>query len=175
MIRHLLPCLLPVLAIVMGSFGAAAQSIAELEKRNGFKDIQLGTPADSVNGVKMKKEFKEKDQYPAKLYEVSHPDYERIGEVKVKEISLKSYRDMIYEISVTTEKDPRLMKALESLYGKAEYDIKNQIYFWKSDSIVLKFQATGKHHLELTYLSPPLFARMKDDKNKKVNDIANDF
>jgi hypothetical protein len=174
MTRHLFQLALLSLASVIG-FRAAAQSVAELEKRNGFKDIRLAANADSVKGAKIKKEFKEKDQYPAKLYEVKHPDYEKIGEVKVKEVALKSYKDMIYEISVITEKDPRLMKALESLYGKAEYDILNQIYFWKSDSIVLKFQATGKHHLELTYISPPVFTKMKEDKGKKVNDIANDF
>lgn len=152
-----------------------SQGIEELEKRNGFKDIVLGSIADSVKGVKLKKEFKERDLYPAKLYTVDHPDYARIGEVKVKSIELKAYKDKVYEIAVRTEKDPRLMKALESLYGKAAYDIINQIYFWKSDRILLKFEANGKHHLELTYYSPPIIATMKEDKDRKVDEIANDF
>ena len=153
----------------------SAQGLEELEKRNGFKDIRLGTIADSVKGAKLKKEFKEKDQFPAKLFTVSHPDYERIGEVKIKDVELKAYKDLIYEIMVVTEKDPRLMKALESLYGKADYDLKNETYFWRSESVILKFRAHGKHHLEMTYHSFPITAMMKDDKAKKVDDIANDF
>ncbi|WP_333818750.1 hypothetical protein [Ohtaekwangia sp.] len=166
--------ILPVLFLLMVSL-VHAQSIEELEKRNGFKGIQLGAVADSVKGSKMKKEFKEKDVYPAKLYSVEHTDYEKIGEVRVKDIEMKAYKDLIYEITVTTEKDPRLMKALESLYGKADYDMKNQLYFWKSDRIMLRFKATGKHELILEYTSPVVRNMMKEDKEKKVNDIANDF
>jgi hypothetical protein len=170
MIRYIFSALLLLLAS-----STYAQNIQELEKRNGFKDIELGSMADSVKGSKVKKEFKEKDLYPAKLYTVEHPDYEKIGEVRVKEIELKSYKDLIYEIKVLTDKDPRLMKALESLFGKAEYDMKNQLYFWKSDRIILKFKATGKNFLELEYSSPVVRNMMKDDKEQKVDDIANDL
>ncbi|SKC59764.1 hypothetical protein [Ohtaekwangia koreensis] len=170
MIRYIFSALLLLLAS-----STYAQNIQELEKRNGFKDIELGSMADSVKGSKVKKEFKEKDLYPAKLYTVEHPDYEKIGEVRVKEIELKSYKDLIYEIKVLTDKDPRLMKALESLFGKADYDMKNQLYFWKSDRIILKFKATGKNFLELEYSSPVVRNMMKDDKEQKVDDIANDL
>lgn len=161
-----------VLLIATNSFG---QEQSELEKRNGFKDIKLGSIADSVKGVKLKKEFKERDIFPALLFSVTHEDYEKIGEVKVKDIELKAYKSLIYEIAVVTEKDPRLMKALESLYGKADYDQINEIYFWKGKDIVLKFKSAGKNQLELTYISPAIHAMMKADKNKKVDDIANDF
>lgn len=152
-----------------------AQEMSELEKRNGFKDIKLGSIADSVKGVKLKKEFKEKEQFPAALYSVTHEDYDKIGEVKIKEIELKAYKSQIYEIAVVTEKDPRLMKALESLYGKADYDQINEIYFWKGKDMVLKFKARGKHQLEMVYISYAIHTQMKSDKNKKVDDIANDF
>lgn len=161
-----------LLHVTISSF---SQDITELDKRNGFKDIKLGAIADSVKGVKFKKEFKEKDQFPAKLYSVSHSDYDQIGEVKVKEIELKAYKDLIYEIRIVAHKDTRLMKALESLYGKAEYNIIQEIYFWKGRDIFLKFKSNGKHLLELTYISYPVHAMMKVDKEKKVDDIANDF
>lgn len=151
------------------------QDLSELDKRNGFKNIKLGSPIDSIQGHKLQKEFKERDEYPAKLYEVEHPDYETIGEVKINKVELKTYKDLIYEIRVVTHKDPRLMKALESLYGKADYDIKNETYFWRTDSLILKFQSEGKHRLELLYVSFPVLRSMKDDKDKKVDDIANDF
>jgi hypothetical protein len=67
------------------------------------------------------------------------------------------------------------MKALESLYGKADYDVKNDTYFWKTEDLILKFQSEGKNRLELLYISYKLHRTMKEDKNKKVEDIANDF
>jgi hypothetical protein len=151
------------------------QDLSELDKRRGFKNIQLGSPIDSIQGTKLEKEFKEHDEFPAKLYEVDHPDYQTIGEIKINKVELKTYKDLIYEIRVVTHKDPRLMKALESLYGKADYDIKNETYFWKTDSLILKFQSEGKHRLELLYVSFELLKSMKEDKDKKVDDIANDF
>jgi hypothetical protein len=163
---------LPILLISVQSF---SQDIAELDKRNGFKDIKLGSPIDSVSGTKLQKEFKEKDEFPAKLYSVENPEYEKIGEVKVNKVELKTYNDLIYEIKVVANKDSRLMKALESLYGKADYDIKNDTYFWKTENLILKFQSEGKNRLVLLYISYGLHRAMKDDKNKKVEDIANDF
>jgi hypothetical protein len=152
-----------------------SQDLSELDKRNGFKDIRLGMIIDSVKGFKLKKEFKEKGEYPAKLFEVEHADYEKIGEVKVHQIELKTYKDLIYEINVITDKDERLMKALESLYGKSEYDMKNKTYFWKTDGLILKFRSEGKHRLQMLYISYVVHRAMREDKNQKVDDIANDF
>ncbi|HYF69411.1 MAG TPA: hypothetical protein VD884_14805 [Ohtaekwangia sp.] len=152
-----------------------AQDAAELEKRHGFKDIKLEANIDSVQGVKLKKEFKENDEFDAKLYTIDHPDYEKIGDVKIKEVEVKAYKNLIYEISVIADKDPRLMKALESLFGKADYDIKNETYFWKAENLVLKFRQHGKHHIEMLYFSYVIPKMMKEDKKQKIENIANDF
>ena len=157
------------------SIAALSQNVGELEKRNGFKDIKLGMHIDSVKGYKLKKEFKEKEEFPAKLYEVENTDYEKIGEVKISKVELKTYKDLIYEINVIANKDERLMKALESLYGKSDYDMKNETYFWKADSLILKFKSEGKNKLQMLYVSYGIHKMMKDDKEKKVDDIANDF
>lgn len=166
--------LIGLLLISLTTYGIC-QDLSELDRRHGFKDIQLGAHVDSIQGAKVLKEFKEHDEFPAKLYEVDHPDYQSIGEVKITKVELKTYKDLIYEIKVVTHKDTRIMKALESLYGKADYDIKNETYFWKTDNLILKFQSEGKHRLELLYVSFGLLKSMKDDKDKKVDDIANDF
>lgn len=167
--------LLILLCLMAGSSPLLCQDITELERRHGFKDIRLESPADSVKGIKLKREFKEKNEFPAKLYTVTHPDYEKIGELKVKSVELKSYKGLIYEITVAVEKDPRLMKALEGQFGKAEYDIKNETYFWKGPTMTLKFRSEGKNSLELQYISFSVFNKMKEDKQQKVEDIANDF
>jgi hypothetical protein len=152
-----------------------AQELSELEKRNGFKDIKLSMPVDSVKGIKFKKDFKDSGEFDAKIYTVEHPNYDKIGEVSIKKVELKSYKGLIYEITVVTDKDQRLMKALESIYGKAEYDLKNETYFWKSNLTVLKFKSHSKGSLELTYISYLVRNMMKADKGKKVEAIADDF
>ncbi|MBT1703422.1 hypothetical protein [Chryseosolibacter indicus] len=160
---------------ILCSFSILAQEASELEKRHGFKDIKLNTPVDSVKGVKLKKEFKERNEFDAKLYEVDHPAYKKIGEVNVKQVELKAYKGLIYQIFVVADKDPRLMKALESIYGKADYDMKNETYFWKGSSIMLKFKSHSKNELEMVYDSPVVYSKMKEDKAKKIENIADDF
>lgn len=164
-----------IIILLVTSVPALCQDLAELDRRNGFKDIRLGSPVDSVHGIKLEREFKERDEFPAKLYTVDNAAYQTIGEVKVSKVELKAYKDLIYEIRVLTSKDPRLMKALESLYGKADYDMKNDTYFWKTENVILKFHSESRSKLELIYISPIVHKSMKDDKNKKVDDIANDF
>ena len=164
-----------ILLFVFVVNGVLAQDLIELEKRNGFKDIKLGISVDSIKVTKLKREFKERDEFPAKLFDVENPAYEKIGEVEVKSVELKTYKDLIYEIQVVVDKDVRVMKALESLYGKSEYDMKSEIYFWKTPNLILKFGSHGKHHLELTYISFPIHKMMKDDKEKKIENIAEDF
>jgi hypothetical protein len=164
-----------ILAITSTTLACFSQDITQLEKRNGFKDIKLGMIVDSLRGIKFKKEIKEKDEFPAKVYSVEHPDFANVGEVKIDHIEVKAYKDILYEISVVTSKDIRLMKALESLYGKADYDMKTEVYFWRTDNMVLKFKSHGRHHLELLYTSYVVHRMMKADKDHKVDDIANDF
>lgn len=164
------------LVLLLASFVCSAQNkIAELEKRNGFKDLKLGMQIDSVKGFKLKKEFKEKEEFDAKLYSVENPLYASIGEVKINNVEIKTYKDHVYQIHVVADKDPRLMKALESIYGIAEYDIKRETYFWKGQSLILKFRSFSRNQLELIYTSYLVFNQMKDDKGKKVQDIADDF
>lgn len=152
-----------------------AQKHHELERRNGFKDLKLGMAPDSVRGAKFKREFKERDEFIAKLYAVEDPEYEFIGEVPVNRVELKTYKDQIYQIHVVTDKDPRLMKALESIYGIADYDMKRETYFWKGKSLVLKFRSFSKRQLEMIYTSYLVLNQMEIDKGKKVQDIADDF
>lgn len=163
-----------LLTFLSAHFSLLAQE-TELERRNGFKDIKLGMPVDSVKGITFKKDFKERTEFDAKLYQVENPDYKKIGEVEVTKVELKTYKNLIYEIIVVAEKDPRLMKALESIYGQSEYDLKNETYFWKSKNIILAFRSHSRHQLEMVYTSFIVLGMMKDDKAKKVEAIAEDF
>ena len=148
---------------------------SELARRNGFKDIKLGDLVDSVKGAVFKKDFIELKEFPAKLYEVEHTDYQKIGSVAVKHIELKTYKGLIYEIKVITAKDPQVMKALEKSYGKAIYSIRSEHFYWRApDTLSLVYKGHSKK-IELVYRSMPVRKIMYEDKGKKVEEVAEDF
>jgi hypothetical protein len=141
----------------------AQDGLTELDKRNGFKNI------------KMTMHIEEKGHFPAKLYEVIHPDNAAIGEVVVNKIEVKTYKDLIYEITVITEQDTRLMKGMESVLGKPMYDVRDETYTWTGKNLTLKFSKASKKTLQLYYSSALVRKMMEEDKRKKIDDIADDF
>lgn len=154
---------------------AIAQDANELARRNGFKDIKLGSLVDSVKGAEFEKDFVELKEFEAKLYEVKNPAYEKIGEADVKRVELKTYKGLIYEIIVTTPKDPRIMRALEKSFGKATYNMRTETYAWRApDQLSLVYKGHNKE-IKLIYKSHPVIKIMYADKKKKVEEIADDF
>jgi hypothetical protein len=165
-----------ILIALILSFGAASgQDRAELARRNGFKDIKLGTPIDSIRGAAFKKEIKEKNEFPAKLFEVENAALMSIGEVKVRRIELKTYKDLIYEIGVITDKDTRLMKGMIKSFGQPKYILTTDTYNWLADELSLTFRDYSKNEIKLTYRCYPVLKMMHADKGKKIDDIAEDF
>lgn len=153
---------------------SSAQQHPELDRRNGFKDIKMASPIDSVKGATFRKDFKH-NNLPAKLYVIEHPDYTSIGEVKINQIEARTYNGLIYQLTVITEKDTRLMKAMESVLGKAMYNVRDESYNWSGENVGLKFRSHSKNQLSLDYTSNIVAKMMLEDKKQKVKDIANDF
>jgi hypothetical protein len=153
----------------------AQDTLTELDKRNGFKNIKMVMHIDSVEGSKFKKEIKEKDNTPVKLYEIINPENSSIGEVAVNKIEVKTYKELIYEISVLTVKDSRLMKGLESALGRPVYDVRDETYTWSGKNVTMKFRQAPKNQLELLYSSSIVRKMMEEDKKKKIDAIADDF
>jgi hypothetical protein len=120
------------------------------------------------------KDLKEKN-LDVKLYSINHPDYQSIGEVKVESIEVKTYKSLVYEITVVTEKDERLMKGMERAFGKPVYNVRDESYNWGTKNIGLKFRSRSKNQLELFYSSNLVYKKMQEDKSKKIDDIASDF
>lgn len=152
-----------------------AQNTAELDRRNGFKDIKLGTHIDSLKGAEFKKDIKEKNEFPAKSYEVVNDEYKNIGEVKVKKVEVKTYKDLIYEIIVITDKDTRLMKGMIKSFGEPKYILTTDTYNWLTPNLSLTFKDHSKKEIRLNYRSYPILKMMREDKGKKIDDIAEDF
>lgn len=167
-------CLVSSLLLLI-AYGAIGQDLAELDRRNGFKDLKLGTPIDSVQGATFKKDIKEKNEFPAKLYDVEREDFKTIGEVKVKRVEVKTYKDLVYEIVVITDKDTRLMKGMQKSFGKPVYILPTDTYNWKTDKLSLTFKDHARNELKLTYRYYAVLKQMLVDKGKKIDDIAADF
>jgi hypothetical protein len=151
-----------------------AQTISELDRRNGFKEIKLGSHIDSVKGAEFKKDIIERKEFPAAIYETEHPDYMKIGDVSVKKISIKTYKGLIYEIEVITAKDPNVMRGLERSYGDATYSIRTESYYWRAQNLSVAYKGHRKE-IKLTYKSGPVINLMYEDKGKKVEEVADDF
>ncbi len=151
------------------------QTVTELERRNGFKSIKLGSPIDSVAGASFKKESKEKNEFPVKIYEVENAELERIGEVKVRKVEVKTYKDAVYEIRVITDKDVRLMKGMTKAFGEPKYILVTDTYNWLAPTLSLTFKDFSKNEILLTYRYYPLLKQMQVDKGKKIEDISTDF
>lgn len=160
--------------LVFLSSALQAQNVSELDRRNGFKSIKLGSPIDSVKDAVFKKDIVELKSFPAKIYETKHSDYKSIGEVAVKKVELKTYKDLVYEINVFLPKDPRVMQGLEKLYGVATYSVRMHAYYWKAETLSLTFKGDGKK-IHLTYKSALIIKMMHEDKSKKVDQVAEEF
>ncbi len=162
--------------VLISSVPLRGQDISELTRRNGFKDIKLGSPVDSVKGATFEKDIVELKEFEAKQYEVRNPAYEKIGEADVNSVELKAYKGLVYEIIVTTPKDPRIMRGLEKSYGKATYNIRTETYNWHAhQQISLTYKGKNKKEVTLTYRSYPMVKLMYADKKKKIDEIAEDF
>ena len=152
----------------------SAQNVSELDHRNGFKSIKLGSPIDSIKEAIFKKDIIELKSFPAKIYETKHADYKSIGEVDVKKVELRVYKDLIYEIDVFIHNDPRVIQGLEKSYGAATYSMRLHAYYWNGENLSLTFKGEGKQ-IHLTYKSGPIIKMMHEDKNKKVEQVAEEF
>jgi hypothetical protein len=157
------------------SIVSAQDTTGELDRRNGFKDLKLGTPIDSIRGAEFKKDVKEKNEFPAKLYEVENDNYKHIGEVKVKSVEVKTYKDFIYEIVIITHKDTRLMKGMMRTFGQPKYILTSDTYNWVGETLSLTFKDHSRNEIKLTYRSFALIKMMFADKGKKIDEIAEDF
>lgn len=169
--------LVAALALMSGLLSAQPQepNSDALEQRNAFKTIRLNHPVDSIRGAKFKKKGHELKTIETEIFDVSDPDLETIGEVKVHGITIKTYNRLVYRIEVVTEKDPRLMKGLEKAYGKPSYSVRTGIYSWRAPSLSLTFALHDRNEFILTYSSYPVFKMIREAKGEKVTEIADEL
>ena len=168
----------PIHIILILSFfitNVAAQSVAELDKRNGFQDIKMASAVSEYEGLEYKKDVQDKVFPQAQLYVAKKGYYTSIGSLKIYDLEVKTYKGDIFEIRIITEKDPKLYKGLKQIYGEPEYSYRAGETQWNSKNIRLSYIPHSKRKMEMVYFSHIVSARLKEEKKKKIEEIADDF
>jgi len=153
-----------------------SQTNEALEEKHGFQDIRLDDQVSNYPGLKYKKDVDiKKSEKPIKLYVKNKGYYDLIGDVRIKKLVVKTFLSKIIEISIISEKDPNIMKALKSLFGEPNYSVRANFWEWQSEGVNLGLRAEGKNKLMIVYSSRKFNQYILEDKNKDVESISTDF
>ena len=147
----------------------------ELDKRNGFKDIKLNSPVDSYEGLELKKSVEDKIFPEAQLYTPKKGFYETVGGQKIHSLTVKTYKGDIFEIKLIVTKDANLYKGLKKNFGDPKFDLRKDEYYWSTKKLRLSYASLSKSKIVMTYSSYPMRAKLKEDKKKEIEAIADDF
>ena len=157
------------------SVAAEGQDVRALDKRNGFKDIKVNTSVLDYEGLEYKKDIEDKIFPEAKIYVPIKGYYESIGNLKIYDLEVKTYRDSIFQIIVVTDKDPNLYKGLKSAFGEPEYHYRAGFYHWTAENLRLSYTPYQKDKIEMKYESFLMRNKLKKDKEEVVEAIVDDF
>jgi hypothetical protein len=152
-----------------------AQSAAELDKRNGFKDIKLATEVHLYEGLEYKEAIEDKLFKQLAVYQRKKGYYESIGSIKIYDVEVLAYNGEVYKIKVITEKNPKLYSGLKKAFGEPTFSPRGDNYYWATQNINLTFGNNSKSRLELVYTSHVVKSHLKKDKEEEIEDISEDF
>lgn len=152
-----------------------AQTVEELDKRNGFKDIKLATEVHLYEGLEYQEEVVDKLFKQLAVYQNKKGYYQSIGTIKIEEIEVLAYKGDVYKIKVITEKNPKLYSGLKKAFGEPTFSPRGDNYYWSTDNINLTFGNNSKTTLQLVYTSHIVKSRLKKDKEEEIKGISEDF
>ena len=153
-----------------------AQGLENLESKHGFQDIRLDSEISDYSNLLYRKSIKnQKSEEPILLYGSQKGSYQKIGDVSVRNLEVKTFLGKIIEIRIITEKDTDIMKALKTLYGEPNFSIRSNAWEWRSEGVLLSLSSAGKNKLEIVYTSRRLNQYIKDLEEEGVEEISTDF
>jgi hypothetical protein len=153
-----------------------AQNLEELEKKHGFQDIILDSEISNYENLVLKKSLKnKKSDQPILLYERLKGSYQSIGNVSIKALEVKVFLGKIIEISIITDKDAGIMKALKKLYGEPYFSVRSNAWEWQSEGVLLSLSSISKKKLKIIYASRKLNQYIQDHKEEGIDNISNEF
>lgn len=163
------------LALMVVSCSIAFGQNAELDRRNGFKDIKLNSQVSTYEGLEFKRAMEDRIFPEVDLYLAKKGYYETIGGKKVHSLTVKAYKGDVFEIKVIVSKDPDLYKGLKKNFGNPKFDLRKDEYYWSTEKLRLSYASLSKNKIVMTYWSFPVHQKLKDNKKKEIEAIADDF
>jgi len=159
------------LLLLAGFLNIQAQN-SELDERNGFKHIKLLSKASSYPELKLDKTI---DEFNA-TYTRRNGHLLSIGEIPIKNLTVYTYKDLIFKIEIITAKDPKLFKGLEQAFGKAKFVVTSNNYVWQGNNVKLSFKGSkGGKGTIMIYSSLKIKDIIKKDEEQKIKDLSDDF
>ena len=152
-----------------------SQSVLELDKRNGFKDIKMVSDVTQYEGLEYDGDIEDEKFKTLSVYKSKKGFYESIGPVVVHEVEVLAYKGEVYKIHVITEKDPKLYHGLKKAFGKVTHSPRSNNYYWATDNLVLIYESYSKNKLRLIYQSYIIEAKLKQEKKDEIDSISEDF
>ncbi len=167
--------LLTLAFFIQTGYGCA-QTLEKLDQRNGFKDLALGSSVlNYPHMVYLRAHQDQKGVPDGKVFGAQEGHYENIGSVSIDEVEAAVYKDRILAISVRTPKDPNLLKGLRRAYGNPTQTLGTTSFVWRTDQLSLVYRSFSKTQLEMLYSSMKIREMIRQDKDQKIQDIADDF
>ena len=162
--------------VLIASSSLHAQSIDNLESRHGFQDIRLDSDISGYSDLLYRKSIhNQKSEEPILLYNRKKGSYQKIGDVSIRDLEVRTFRGKIVIIRIITEKNPDIMQALKTLYGEPKFSVRSNAWEWKSEGILLSLRSTGKNKIEIIYTSRKLNQYIQELKEEGIEDISTDF
>lgn len=158
--------------VLLASFSISYAQNSELDERNGFKHIKMLSKATDYPELKLDKT---KDENNA-TYTSRNGYLMSIGDIPIKNFVVYTYKDQIYQIEITTSKNPKLFKSLEEAFGKAKFVVTSNNYVWQGSNVKLSFKSMkGGKGTKMTYTSLKIKDIIKKDEEQKIKDLSKDF
>lgn len=160
------------LLLLVGSITAYAQN-NELDERNGFKNIKLLSKANEYPELK----FDKQQAKEGKAIYIRKPGYlQSIGDIQIRDLKVYTYKDLIYQIDVITNKEPELFRGLEAAFGKAKFSVVGNEYFWQGNRIKLTYSSIkGGKKTVMTYSTDKIKNLIKQDEQAEIKQLSEDF
>ncbi|ETN94347.1 hypothetical protein SAMN04487906_2971 [Zhouia amylolytica] len=118
-----------------------AQDLNELDKKNGFRGIELGSKIHKYECMQtMTPEYATKNNLsPEWDYYNTLCNHKLIIGQTIAHLLFKTADNKISEIAIISKADRNIIKSLSDLYGEPTYFTPNlDLYYWRSEKIELR-------------------------------------
>lgn len=158
-----------------------SQDLNELIENNGFRKIKLNTNVNDYVDDKGYYDFLKRDSTTVKYFErfteydyiYASKGYEKIGNVKIKYIFVKTLNDIIYDIFIVTEPNLEIFDLIQLAYGKPTSSYGSESsqgasMTWKTDNLNCTLSGyEGHYYFQLHYFANELKGKASELEQKE--------